>query len=353
MAAAYNNREIRLKARPQGLPAAEHFEVVNSTIPAPAKGEVLLRNHFFLVSPSLRQMVSEGAEDVPGVPFPALRPGDTLFGEAVGEVVEAPNGSGLAAGDMVQHFHGWRDYASVPLERCERLSRPLPDPLGYVGYLGHGWTAYAALTRGVKIRPGDTVFVSSAAGAIGSMAGQISRLLGAQRIIGSTSSREKAARLVEELGYDAGVVRGEDASLALQLIDASAGGIDVFVDTVGGEQLQAALAAAREKARFVILGTLASQLASSGTGRKAPVELDFAQVLLKRITMRGYSADDDPDARHEWFDRFAEWFGRGEIRAPSVVVDGLEHALDALFEATSGRHLGAVVVGLSTRSSAG
>jgi NADPH-dependent curcumin reductase CurA len=270
MAAAYDNREIRLKARPQGLPAAEHFEVVNSTIPAPAKGEVLVRNRFFLVSPSLRQMVSEGAEDVPGVPFPALRPGDTLFGEAVGEVVEAPNGSGLAAGDMVQHVYGWRDYASVPLERCERLSGPLPDPLGYVGYLGHGWTAYAALTRGVKIRPGDTVFVSSAAGAIGSMAGQISRLLGARRIIGSTSSREKAARLVEELGYDAGVVRGEDAFLTLQLIDASAGGIDVFVDTVGGEQLQAALAAAREKARFVILGTLASQLASSGTGRKAP-----------------------------------------------------------------------------------
>ncbi len=119
------------------------------------------------------------------MPFPALREGDTLAGEALGEVLSAPSDSGLSPGDLVLHVRGWRDYAAVSIAQCRKLGHELPDP---IAHLGHGWTAYAALTRGVQIRPGDTVFVSSGAGAIGAMAGQIARLLGAGRVIGSTSS---------------------------------------------------------------------------------------------------------------------------------------------------------------------
>lgn len=339
-------REVRLKIRPEGLPGPQHFELVEVPPPVAGAGEVLVRNRMFLVSASLRQMVSQGAEDVPGVPFPALRPGDGLRGEAIGEVVTAPPTSGLSPGDMVQHMFGWRDFAAVPSAQCIRLRMPLPDPLGYLGYLGHGWTAYAALTRGAQIRTGDTVFISSAAGAIGSMAGQIARLLGAGRVIGSTSASAKADRLVAELGYDAAVIRGTDKPFVAQLREAAPDGIDVFLDNVGGEQLQAAVTVARDNARFVITGTLSGQLATTGTGRVAPVALDSTQILLRKITIRGYSADDNPEARDEWFDRLSDWCRAGDIALPHIVIDGLEQATLALADTAQGRYFGMVVIGL-------
>jgi 2-alkenal reductase len=340
------SREIRLKSRPTGLPTTDHFELVTTSVPERGPGEVLVKNRYFLVSASLRAMISEGAEDVPGVPFPALKPGETLRGEALGEVVEAPADCPLRSGDIVTHFNGWRDYACVAPEACHRVGDPLPEPVGYLGYLGHGWTAYAALTHGVQVHAGDTVFVSSAAGAIGSMAGQIARKLGARRVVGSTSTREKAQRIVTELGYDAAVIRESDVPLADQLYDATQGGIDVFIDAVGGPQLQAALAVAREGARFLILGALSGQLAATGTGRTAPVEIDGVQFLLKRITMRGYSADDNPEAHAAWLALFPAWLRAGDIRFPHTVIDGLEHAAAALEDTARGRHIGTVIVRL-------
>ena len=286
-------------------------------------------------------LISQGAGNVEGVPFPALRPGDTLAEEAVGEVVLAPAGSGLNPGDLVSHMLGWREYAVVAAAGCTRLDRTLPDP---VAHLSHGWTAYAALTRAVVVRPGDTVFVSAGGSAIGSMAGQIARLLGAGRVIGSTGSRSKAERLVGELGYDAAVVRGTAEPLAAQLATAAPGGLDVVLDNAGGEQLGAAVEAAREGARFVLVGALSGQLAAHGTGRTAPVELDSFQLLLKQITLRCYSADADPDARPEWNARFGDWLRSGEITFPHVRVTGLDRAPQALLDVIAGRHLGTVVV---------
>lgn len=317
-----------------------------SPVPVPGSNHVLVRNLHFLVSASLRQMVSEGAEDVPGVPFPALQPGDVLPGEAIGEVVTAPAGSGLSPGDKVLHFRGWRDYAMLSMEECRRLDDSMPAPYGHLAYLGHGWTAYAALTRAAAVQPGDTVFVSSAAGAIGSMAGQIARLLGAGRVVGSTSSHEKAERLIEELGYDAVVIRNSDTPFTQQLMDAAPGGIDVFLDNVGGETLQAAVTAANEQARFVIMGALSGQLAPTGTGRTAPVTLDSFQILLKKLSLRGYSADDHPEAREEWFARLPAWLRSRDILLPHVMIDGLEQATVALRDTAQGRHLGMVIARL-------
>jgi NADPH-dependent curcumin reductase CurA len=333
-------REVRLKTRPDGLPSADNFEIVSVPLPIPADGEALVRNLYFLVSASLRMMISKGAEDVEGVPCPALREGETLAGEALGEIVTAPAGSGFSPGDWVLHFRGWREYATVPVAQCRPVAPGLPDP---VAYLGHGWTAYAALTRGAQIRAGDTVFISSAAGAIGSMAGQIARLLGADRVIGSTSSREKAARLVSELGYDAAVFRGA-TPIVEQLLEAAPQGIDVFIDNVGGEQLAAAIATARVGARVVILGALSGQLATRGPGRTAPVELDSIQLLLKKITLRGYSADDDPQVHAEWISQFAEWLKAGSIRFPHEIITGLDYAPHALVRVINGEYFGTVVV---------
>ncbi|GAA1960240.1 MDR family NADP-dependent oxidoreductase [Kitasatospora viridis] len=337
------NREIRLAARPAGLPGPEHFALVEAPVPDPGPGQVLVRNRWFRLSASLRMMISEGATEVEGVPLPALGPGDVLGGEALGEVLAAPAGSGLRAGQLVRHPLGWREYAAVPVAACLPVGDELPDP---VAQLGHGATAYAALTRGLALRRDDTVLVTAASGAIGSMAGQLARLLGAGRVVGTTGSAAKAARLVAEFGFDAAVVRGAAEPLAEQLARAAPAGFDAVLDAAGGEQLAAAVATARTGARIALIGALAGQLAPGGAGRSAPVTLDSFQLLVKKLTLRGYSADDDPDVAAEWPAVFGRWLRDGRIRFPHQRVAGLERAPQALVELMAGQRFGAVIVEL-------
>lgn len=333
------SREVRLVTVPSGLPRPEDFAVVETPLPAPGEGEVLVRNRYFTVFAALRTLLGDGVE---GAPLPPVRPGDALFGPAIGEVVAAPGAGGPRVGDLVLHWWGWREYAVVAADDCSPLSGALPDP---VMHLSQGRTAYGALTRGARLRPGDTVFVSGGAGSVGSLAGPIARLLGAGRVIGSTGSPEKAKRMVAELGYDAAVVRGA-GPLVEQLAEAAPDGIDVLFDNVGGEDLRAAVAAARPGARFVLVGALSGQLAADGTGTTAPVELDSYRLVLKQITMRGYSAGNDPDVQAEWLERFAGWARSGALAFPYVRVEGIEAAPRALHEMMTGRHLGTVVVAL-------
>jgi NADPH-dependent curcumin reductase CurA len=330
------SRVVRLTALPEGLPTPEHFAVVQVPTPVPAEGEVLVRNRFFQVFPALRTLIGGGLE---GTPFPPLRPGDTLFGQAIGEIVSAPPDSGLRPGDLVLHWLGWREYAVMPAEQCSPLDDTLPDP---AAHLGHAALAYTALTRDARVRPGDTVFVSGGAGAVGSLAGQIARLLGAGRVIGSTSSRDKGARLVSDLGYDAAVIR-DAGPIDEQLAKAAPDGIDVFVDNVGGDQLQAAIATARPGARFVIVGTLAGQLSPGLSGTTAPVEIDTFQLIAKRIEMRGFGGLDDT---REWAERFGGWLRAGDITFPHARVQGIDQAPRALHDLIGGRHFGAVIVEL-------
>lgn len=335
------HREIRLRVRPErGLPTPVHLELVRTARPVPAPGEVLVRNRWFAVSAALRTLIGG---DVADAPFPPIEPGDALFGAAVGEVVSAPEPGGPRPGDLVAHWQGWREYAAVPVAGCTVLGDALPDP---VAHLSQGWTAYAALTRGAEVRAGDTVLVTGGAGAVGSMAGQIARLLGAGRTIGTTGSPAKAERLVKELGYDAALVRGGPTPMAEQIAEAAPDGIDVLLDTVGGEQLSAAVAAARPGARGVLVGALSGQLDPLGTGGSARVELDSYPLILKRVSLRGFSPLDHPETQPEWLDRFGGWLRAGAMTFPHVRVAGMDQAAEALHEVMEGRHLGAVVVEL-------
>jgi|GEM_PF-985961 len=342
LALPLTSREIKLARRPDHTPGPEHFEIVESPMPRPAAHEVLVRNRWFRISISARLMMSAGAQDIKGIPFPPINPGDTLADGAIGEVVSAPPESGLQPGDLVSHHCGWREYAVVALSQCVPLGSAPVDP---VAHLGHGWTAYAALTRGVEVRQGDTVFVSSGAGAIGSMAGQIARRLGAGRVIGSTTSHDKAAWMKAELGYDEVIVTGSTPMVEL-LAAAAPEGIDVYVDIVGGEQLRAAVDVARQGARFVLLGALSAELAAKGATKVAPVELDSFQLILKGMTLRGYSADNDPDAFNEWIERLAVWQRDGGLQLLSSKFSGIESAPQALHEACIGRLRGLVYVEL-------
>lgn len=337
------SRQVKLVAHPEGQLRSGHFALVETPLPALAPHQVLVRNNWFRISVSTRLMASREAKAIKGIPFPALKPGDVLADTAIGEVIAATPESGLQVGDMVLHSLGWRNYAAVDAHRCTVLKRDRLDP---VAYLGHGWTAYAALTRGTHVNRGDTVFVSSGAGAIGSMAGQIARRLGAGRVIGSTGSPGKAEWMKRELGYDEVIVR-DGRPIVAQLAEAAPGGIDVFVDMVGGEQLTAAVALAREGARFVILGALVAELNAEGSTSIAPTEIDSFQFPIKGITLRGYSAcEDDPRAFDEWMKRLDEWRNEGAIRLPCTTFSGLENAPKALQEACAGRLKGAVLVEL-------
>jgi NADPH-dependent curcumin reductase CurA len=334
---AVMSREIRLAAVPDGLPEAADLHVAEARAPVGGPRDVLVRNHFFTVFAGLRTLLGGG---VPGAPLPGLRPGDALFGPALGEVITAPDGSGLRAGDLVRHMLGWRELAAVPVAACRPVPGDLPDP---VACLAQGVTPYGALARAARVRAGDTVFVSGGAGSVGSMTGQIARLLGAGRVIGSTGSAWKAERMTADLGYDAVVVRGA-APVAGQLAKAAPDGIDVCVDNVGGEDLRAAITAARESARFVLVGALSGQLAQHGSGTTAPAEIDTYQLILKQVTMTGYVAGNDGELLAEWARRYADWLRTGAIQFPHVRVQGIRQAPQALHDALAGRYVGTVVV---------
>ncbi|MER7347301.1 NADP-dependent oxidoreductase [Streptomyces aurantiacus] len=333
------SREVRLAAVPQGLPTAADFTVVETPAPVPGPGEVLVRNRFFHVFAALRTLMGGGVE---GAPFPPLGVGDPLFGAAVGEVVAAAGDDGPRVGETVSHWLGWREYAAVPAAACRALGEVLPDP---VAHLAAGWTAYHALTRTAEVRTGDTVFVSGGAGSLGSLAGQIARQLGAGRVVGSTGSAWKAERMTAELGYDAVVVRGA-GPLAEQLAKAAPDGLDVVFDNVGGDQLRAALGAARAGARFALVGALSGQLDPELGGTTAPVEIDSFALILKGVTLRGTRTPEDPRAQAEWDERFGGWLRSGKVVFPHERVAGMDAAPRALEEVMRGRHLGTVVVEL-------
>jgi NADPH-dependent curcumin reductase CurA len=333
------SREIRVAAVPDGLPEPADLAIAETPVPVPGPHDVLVHNRFCTVFAALRTLLGGS---VPGASFPGLRPGDTLFGPAVGEVVTAPEDSGLRQGDLVGHMLGWREYAAVPAAECTPVDGALPEP---VAHLAQGLTAYGALTRAARVQPGETVFVSGGAGAVGSMAGQIARQLGAGRVIGSTGSSWKAGQMVTALGYDAAVVRGA-APVAEQLAEAAPDGIDAFIDNTGGEDLQAAVAVARPSARFALVGALSGQLAAHGSGTTAPVEIDSFQLILKQVTMTGYSAGSDGELRAEWAGRFAGWLRSGAVQFPHARIEGIEKAPQALHDMLAGRYLGAVIVAL-------
>ena len=335
------SREIRLAQRSQGMPVRENFSVVETSMTTQPGKQLLVKNRWFRVSISTRLMMSIEAEAVKGIPFPPLQIGDTLADAAIGEVMSAPAGSDLSVGDFVMHPYGWREFAWVEREQCVLLGKTLLNP---AAYLGHGWTAYAALTRGISVHAGDTVLVTSGAGAIGSMAGQIARRLGATRIIGSTGSAEKAAWMRQQLGYDATIERG-NGTIAEQLRLAAPEGIDVLVDIVGGEQLAAAVSMAREHARDVLLGALSAELATSHSSKVAPVEIDGFDLIVKGVTLKGYSADEHPEAFNAWLQQLTQP-GWQDLHFAASNYQGLDSAPQALADACSGKARGVVIVAL-------
>jgi NADPH-dependent curcumin reductase CurA len=329
------HREVHLAARPKGPVTDDLFEIVEVPLPTAGPGQVLIRTTHMGVAAVMRTLMDART----GVPMPSYEVGAPLHGAAVGEVVDAP-GTDFRPGDLVSHHLGWREYAVADAAEVQRLDRDLlPDP---AAYLSQGPTALMGIARGAEVRPGDTVFVTGAAGGVGTLAGQVARQFGASRVIGSTGSRQKADRLLAEFGYDAVVIRGA-GPIEEQLRKAAPDGIDALFDNVGGEQLEAALAVANRGARMAIVGALSSQLSDDGPSL---MRLDSISLLSRSITLRGVALYDHLDLIPEWHRRFADGLRDGSLTFPHARLRGIEQAPRALRELTEGRHMGAVVVEL-------
>jgi len=243
------SREVRLARRPVGMPDRSDFEIVECEVPEPKDGEVSVRNLCMSVDPYMRGRMIDRRSYVP--PFQV---GETLTGGAIGEVVASEHPS-LRAGDHVSSMYGWREAFTAPAAELTPLGALVAPPSAYLGVLGMpGMTAYVGLLEVGALADGETVFVSGAAGAVGSVAGQIAKLRGC-RVIGSAGSAEKVAWLQEELRFDA-AFDYHQGRIADHLSRTAPGGLDVYFDNVGGEHLQAAIGHMRPFGRIALCGAI-------------------------------------------------------------------------------------------------
>lgn len=329
-------REIRLRARPLGEPGPEHFALVEAEVPPLGDGQLLVRNRWMSVDPYMRGRMDAGESYIP-----AFEVGGALEGAALGVVV-ASRADAIEVGTTVAHFLGWREYAVVDAAAAAVVDLGRATPQAYLGVLGStGLTAYVALTETAPVREGDVVFVSAAAGAVGSAAGQIARKLGAARVIGSAGGPEKAALLRERFGFDA-AIDYKAGSIADALAAAAPDGIDVYLDNVGGETLAAALAAMRTGGRVAIVGHV-----SQYNLPEPPPGPNLYQLALRELSVRGLLITSRLDRLPAWIERGAAWLDDGSLRSADTVVDGLERAPEALGAVLRGGNVGKMLVRLA------
>ncbi|OLB76545.1 MAG: NADP-dependent oxidoreductase [Actinobacteria bacterium 13_2_20CM_2_71_6] len=330
-------REIHLASRPQGWPTPDNFSLVEVPVSEPGPGEVLVHNRFISVDPYMRGRMNDRKSYVP--PFQL---GHVMDGGAVGEVI-ASNDPSLSVGEVVLHGKGWREYAVLDARHAHRVDPDAaPTISAYLGALGMpGFTAYVGLLDIGAMKPGEAVFVSSAAGAVGSVAGQIAKLRGASRVIGSAGSAAKVEYLTK-LGFDA-AFNYRDAPVRDQLRRAAPEGIDVYFDNVGGDHLEAALNRLRPFGRVAMCGAIA--VYNEGPSGSGPANLALA--IGKRLTLRGFLVGDHEDRRPDFLAEMSGWLRTGQLRADETVVDGIGNAPAAFLGVLRGENIGKMVVRLA------
>jgi NADPH-dependent curcumin reductase CurA len=329
------SREIRLAARPSGIPTPADFTVA-WTDSAPLKDrEVLVRNLYMSVDPYMRGRMNAGRSYAP--PFELGKP---LDGGAVGDVIES-RARDFKPGDVVTSNFGWREYFVASPEDLHLVSREMQPPSVYLGALGMtGMTAWVGLNL-VEARAGDVIFISGAAGAVGNVAGQLAKLRGC-RVIGSAGSAEKVQFLREECGFDS-AFNYKTGPVLEQLNREAPDGIDVYFDNVGGETLEAALSALRLRGRIAACGGISGY--NSETPRPGPSNL--FNITTKRLTMRGFIVSDWLDRRSEFEKELSAYFKAGKVKNKETVVKGIEQAAAAFVGLFQGQNVGKMVVELA------
>jgi NADPH-dependent curcumin reductase CurA len=326
------NRQWLYAKQPQGKIAPDTFQWTEGPIPVPGEGEALVRTRMLSLDPANRAwMMGKTYRD-------ALEPGQVMSGFAIGEVVESKSG-GLKAGDIVEGDWGWQDYAALPVRRLTKRTTKAPLEL-LIGPLSiTGLTAYFGLLNIGQPKPGDTVLVSAAAGAVGTMAGQIAKL-GGCRVVGTAGGQDKCDWLVRDLGFDAAVdYKAGGVYRALRAVCPN--GIDVYFDNTGGPVLDAALSLMNLRGRIVCCGNVSQyDVEKPAPGPMAVPGL----VVTKRLRLEGFVVMDFFDQRAEAEARLARWLEEGKIKAIVDIVDGLDKAPQALIGLFEGRNKGKMAV---------
>lgn len=329
-------REVRLVSRPVGWPTPDDFALVESEPPDLAEGQIRVRNVVMSVDPYMRGRMSDAKSYA--APY-AL--GEPMQGGAVG-VVEESRAPGFTVGDHVLHGLGWREVAVVDGAAARVVDTTLAPASAYLGVLGMtGLTAYAGLTRIAHLQPGDVVFVSGAAGAVGGAAGQIARILGASRVVGSAGSAAKVAHVIEDLGFD-DAFDYRDGKVSALLREVAPDGIDVYFDNVGGEQLEAAIGALRRDGRIAICGAISVY----NDTEPAPGPRNLARLIQTRGTIQGFLVGDHADLAEEYATKAAGWLAEGRLTSRESVVEGIDHAVEAFLELLHGANTGKMLVRL-------
>jgi NADPH-dependent curcumin reductase CurA len=330
------SREIHLTRRPTGIPSPEDFAVVEADVPDPSPGEILVRNDWMSVDPSMRGRM----RDVPSY-LPPFALGCPMEGATIGTVV-ASRAAAIGVGDTVWHHLGWRDHTLVSAGDVHPIDTGGLSGSEFLGTLGMpGLTAYLALTRIAPVRVDDVVFISAAAGGVGSVAARVARHLGASVVVGSAGGADKARRLVEELGYDR-AVDYRNGPIGAALAAAVPDGIDVYLDNVGGDQLQSAIDALHPGGLVAMCGSVSQANAEA----PVPGPTNLALVTRKRLTLRGFIVLDHLDLWDEWIALARGWLEDGTFTSTSTVVDGLDSAVGALIGLLEGANVGKMLVRL-------
>ncbi|WP_327053098.1 NADP-dependent oxidoreductase [Halomicrococcus gelatinilyticus] len=333
------NRTYLLSKRPEGKPDRDTFELTEEEVPQPGPGEALVRTLYLSVDPYMRDRMNAGESYAE--PWAV---GDPLRGGVVGEVVES-NGAGFEPGDVVTGNLQWADYATAAgtdLHQVDPDLAPVSTALGVLGMPGR--TAYFGTREVADVSAGDTFVVTGAAGAVGSVAGQIAKLSGA-RVVGFAGSDEKVAFLEDDLGFDAGINYKATDDYAAALDEAAPNGVDAYYDNVGGEITDAVFTRLNVDARVAVCGQISLYNAEEiPTGpRKLPA------LIESRATVEGFLVQDFMPRFEEATRKLAEWVASGDVTYRETVTEGLENAPDAFLGLFEGENVGKQLVKVGER----
>ena len=328
---AYSSREVHLATRPDGMPKPQDFALVENSV-TPGAGDIVVQNLYMSVDPAMRPALSNGATPL----------GEVMAASAIGRVVESED-AGFPVGTYVRSRLGFREYALAAAKDLETIVPGEESLTTHLHVLGMtGLTAYGGLLITGALQDGENVFVSAAAGAVGSVAGQIAKIKGC-RVVGSCGSDEKVRHLVEDLGFDS-AFNYKTSSIAKELHVALPKGIDVYFENVGGAHLDAACGQMRPLGRIPVCGMIS---AYNNKGARSEGVTTLSNMIYNRVTMKGFVVYEFFDQQEKFLTDMRQWIAEGKMKYSETILEGIDQAPAALIGLMRGENTGKMLVKLA------
>lgn len=330
--ASYSSREIHLTSRPDGMPVADNFAIVEREVAA-QPGEVVVQNIYMSVDPAMRPPLTNGATKLD----------EPMTSNAIGKVIESSNAD-YPEGSYVRHRVGFREVSCVPADQLEAISTDGESLTTHLHVLGMtGLTAYGGLLVTGELQDGENVFVSAAAGAVGSVVGQIAKIKGC-RVVGSCGSDDKVKHLTDDLGFDH-AFNYKTSSIRKELRASLPKGIDVYFENVGGAHLDAACGQMRPLGRIPVCGMISSY---NNKGARSEGVTTLSNMIYNRVTMKGFVVYEFFDQQEKFLQDMRGWIADGKMKYSETILHGIEEAPSALIGLFEGKNTGKMLVQLAS-----